>query len=318
MSPEQIRSSKNVDPRSDVWSLGVGLFEMLTGKLPFIADSVPGLLASVVADAPFRVSVFAPDVPEELEAIVHACLEKDPNRRIGSAAELAMRLAPFASAEGMHQAARIERIARAGAAGAGAPGFSAQGLPTASSTHPSLPPLSSVRIPPFDPSSGSGAVAFGRTGDLSATTGPALRAARRGGVAIAVALVVLGIVCGGVAVWAVARTRSVVEPASARHADGPRAPEAPPSVSEAPLAVASVLAPSVTASSPTAVASEELATAPASPAGGGRRPLPGRHAPPAGGHAAGTTSATGPAPGAPAAAPTVTATPKPDPTEDRR
>src|SRR5207302_5054289 len=67
MSPEQIRSSKNVDQRSDVWSLGVALFEMLTGKLPFIADNVSGLLASVVADAPFRVSVFAPDVPEALE-----------------------------------------------------------------------------------------------------------------------------------------------------------------------------------------------------------------------------------------------------------
>src|SRR5207302_10212194 len=108
MSPEQIRSSKNVDQRSDVWSLGVALFEMLTGKLPFIADNVSGLLASVVADAPFRVSVFAPDVPEELEAIVLGCLEKDASRRVGSATELALRLAPFASAEGMHLAARTE------------------------------------------------------------------------------------------------------------------------------------------------------------------------------------------------------------------
>ena len=311
MSPEQIRSSKNVDPRSDVWSLGVALFEMLTGKLPFVADSVPGLLASVVADAPFRVSVFAPDVPDELEAIVHACLEKDPSRRIGSAAELAMRIAPFASAEGMHQAARIERIARAGAAGAGAPGFSPQGLPTSSTTHPSLPPLASVR-PPGEASSGAAAaVAFGRTGDLSATTGTALRPARRGGVAMAVALVVLGVVGGGIAVWAVARTHAA-QPASAGPTD---TAHAPPPVSDAPLAIASA-APSSAATTPATAASEELAA----PAAGGRRPLPGRRVPTgAPGRPAGAIpTTTGPAPGAPAAATTVTATPKPDPTEDRR
>ena len=188
MSPEQIRSSKNVDPRSDVWSLGVGLFEMLTGKLPFIADNVSGLLASVVADAPFRVTTFAPDVPAELEAIVHGCLEKDPSRRVASCVELAIRLAPFASAEGQQLAARIERI---GGPAAGSSSFRPSG-PPGSSTHPSLPPLSAAS----SRHSGPGGVAYGNTGDLSAS-GSVRRPPRRG--AVVAILVALGALTVGAA-----------------------------------------------------------------------------------------------------------------------
>src|SRR4029078_10366234 len=112
MSPEQIRSSKNVDARSDVWSLGVALYELRTGRLPFIADNVAGLLASVIADAPFPLSTFVQGVPIELENVVAGCLQKDASRRLQSAAELAILLAPFASPEGAMLASRIDRVAR--------------------------------------------------------------------------------------------------------------------------------------------------------------------------------------------------------------
>ncbi len=132
MSPEQIRSSKNVDVRSDVWSLGVALFEMLTAQLPFGGDSVAGLLAAVIADAPVPLSEFLPEVPPELEATVLACLEKSPARRISSVAELASRLAPFASEDASRLASRIDRASR------GALGSTPSLAPLAAPSSPSL------------------------------------------------------------------------------------------------------------------------------------------------------------------------------------
>ena len=319
MSPEQIRSSKNVDARSDVWSLGVGLFQMLTGKLPFVADTVPGLLASVVADPPFRVSVFAPDVPEEVEAVVLACLEKDVSRRIGSVAELAMRLAPFATPEGAHQAARIERIARA--APTTSSGFPA-GLPKSTSTHPSLPPLSAPRAPM--PSSAPAAVAFGRTGDLSAT-GPAIGAPRRGGIALVLGLVVFGIVCGGIGVWAAGRPRVGASAVSTGGAAPPAAADtagviAATAASSATGATGATSTPPSSTAIASASASSASASASATPSIAGHRP--GGHATPSGGSLHTSPIASSPpsaAPTAPAAASVhVAPTPKFDPTEDRR
>ena len=151
MSPEQIRSSKNVDARSDVWSLGVALFELLTGKLPFMADNVAGLLASVIADPPFAISSFASGIAPGLEAVVLGCLEKDAARRIGSAAELAMRLAPFASADGALLATRVRadrararRPAEHSAAAAGvAPSSSAVG---ADGAHGAIVPARAAQL----------------------------------------------------------------------------------------------------------------------------------------------------------------------------
>jgi len=177
MSPEQIRSSKNVDARSDVWSLGVALFELLTMKLPFVADNVAGLLASVVADAPFPLAQFA-EVPAELEAIVFACLEKDPARRIGSAAELAVRLAPFATPEGAALASRIDRVARGSAHSLTPPPLAGPNVHGRFRAPGSVPSVSS---------------AFGTTEtDLSATGPSQLLAHRHTARRIGIALAVLG------------------------------------------------------------------------------------------------------------------------------
>ncbi len=100
MSPEQVRSATSVDPRSDVWALGVVLFELVTGRTPHDGSSGPVVMASILADAPLTLRAARPDAPPELEAVVSAALEKDPAKRIPSARALSAALAPFEPSPG--------------------------------------------------------------------------------------------------------------------------------------------------------------------------------------------------------------------------
>lgn len=98
MSPEQIKSSSSVDRRSDVWALGVVLYELLAGAPPFEGDNHE-VLAKILTEAPRPLRSIRPDVPPELEAVVARAMEKDPSKRFQSAHELAEALATFAPAE---------------------------------------------------------------------------------------------------------------------------------------------------------------------------------------------------------------------------
>lgn len=109
MSPEQMRSAKNVDHRTDIWSLGAILFELLGGVTPFNANSFPELCAEVLANPPRSLKELRPDVPAELEAVIGRCLEKQPEARYGSVAELAAALLPFAP---RHSRASVEKLTR--------------------------------------------------------------------------------------------------------------------------------------------------------------------------------------------------------------
>jgi serine/threonine protein kinase len=92
MAPEQVRAGAVVDQRADIWALGVTLFELLTGKLPFDAPSVPGTLAKILRDDPPSLRFSRKDVPVTLDAIVRKCLAKEPSQRFDTAADLASEL----------------------------------------------------------------------------------------------------------------------------------------------------------------------------------------------------------------------------------
>ncbi|MDP9152426.1 MAG: serine/threonine protein kinase, partial [Myxococcota bacterium] len=96
MAPEQMRSSRDVDVRADVWALGVVLFELLTQRWPFEAEAMPELCLKVVSDPPQSLAAFRPDVPQRFVDVVERCLAKDPAERYANAAELAGALEVFA------------------------------------------------------------------------------------------------------------------------------------------------------------------------------------------------------------------------------
>ncbi len=101
MSPEQIASREGapVDHRTDVHSLGATLYELLTGRPPFVADSRERLLASIQHDEPISPRRWCADLPRDLETLCLKTLEKQPSRRYATAKELAADLRRFANGE---------------------------------------------------------------------------------------------------------------------------------------------------------------------------------------------------------------------------
>ena len=91
MSPEQARG-ETVDFRSDQFSLGMVLYEMLTGKRPFVRDSAAETMAAIIRDEPEPVTKLDPKLPALLGWIVQRCLSKDPEERYSSTKDLAKEL----------------------------------------------------------------------------------------------------------------------------------------------------------------------------------------------------------------------------------
>ena len=87
MSPEQVQG-KQLDPRSDVYSMGVLIYEMLAGRRPFESSSLTGVLTAHITEKPRPPIELRPEIGREINAIVMKCLEKDPKSRYANAGEL--------------------------------------------------------------------------------------------------------------------------------------------------------------------------------------------------------------------------------------
>jgi serine/threonine-protein kinase len=111
MSPEQLRSAKDVDGRSDIYAIGVILYQALTGRLPFEADSLSDLIFKIRTEAPPRLTSLRPDIPLGLAAIVERAMARDRDARFRSAAELRDALLTCAGTATLDQGALATTIA---------------------------------------------------------------------------------------------------------------------------------------------------------------------------------------------------------------
>ncbi len=113
MSPEQLQSAKDVDARSDIWAVGCILYELLTGAMPFLGEDIPQTCVQIMMAPTPSARTARPDVPAGVDAAIARALEKAREARVGSIAELAASLAPFAAPRSRISVERIAGVAAA-------------------------------------------------------------------------------------------------------------------------------------------------------------------------------------------------------------
>jgi eukaryotic-like serine/threonine-protein kinase len=114
MSPEQLTEARQVDQRTDIWALGVILFELLVGSPPFRAENLPKLFLAILHQKPPSPATKRPDLPPMLVSTILRCLEKDRDKRFPNVDAFAASLAEVAPARARLSIERIARLTTAG------------------------------------------------------------------------------------------------------------------------------------------------------------------------------------------------------------
>lgn len=110
MSPEQLKSSRDVDVRSDLWALGTVLYELCGGRPAFAGDSTAELMVHIMMEDPVPLERLRPDLPPDFSAVVQRCLAKDPDGRFENVAALLVALAPFGGEQARSSRDRAVRV----------------------------------------------------------------------------------------------------------------------------------------------------------------------------------------------------------------
>ncbi len=110
MSPEQLKSARDVDARSDIWSLGVTLFELLTGRVPYEADDLPQLCTMILYSEPRGLRDFRQDLPGEWQRVIQRALAKERDQRYANVAEFARDVSAFTNDGAVQSVERISRL----------------------------------------------------------------------------------------------------------------------------------------------------------------------------------------------------------------
>ena len=160
MSPEQLTYGREVDARSDIWSLGIILYELISGTTPFGGETLPQVVAGILLNKPRTVGELRPGLPPALGAAINRCMMTEPGDRYASVAELAHALVPYGPPSARESAERTSRVLHHSyAPGALAPTM-AEPLPTGAAEY------AGQRI------TGSGAAAARSNAGLSGTAAP--------------------------------------------------------------------------------------------------------------------------------------------------
>jgi serine/threonine-protein kinase len=243
MSPEQMLSAKDVDARTDVWALGVILYELVTGKAVWQADTMQGLCALIASSPAPSLLVEAPDASPILADVIAHCLVKSRDERIASVADLAIALEPIAPDSARTSIERIVRVARKERAVGTGPRSTPSGTPS------KIPSRGGASRP-----AATAAVAADATTGGDARRGPPAR------VGVILAITVAALLVAGIAVNAMLARRPPAPPADIGLANG--GPAVGPAIGTAVVAVASTSTPAA----PAASSAEPVSMVAASPA----------------------------------------------------